>query len=459
MKVNARHTAKKGLALLLFVLALTAPLTFAGCGNDAGGQAVTSGAPTETDAPDTAPPAPAVTVVGAGFTEKITVIRPENANGLVKGIAAEYRKVLSERTGVDFSIADDFLIPGKTEDADAYEIIVGDTARALSVKLKEKLAATGRSCRGILVEGHRAAVLGTTDILTYRAADDLLGTLLSPDGEKQKLTLTDGFCLITEAAEGEESAAFEIADLLAEGKGLKFYATDVVATMPKLGGYSVMQGGGTDGEYAYYALNVGGTPGSCRLVKYSLADWSLVKTGSIVEAGHSNDITFDPTRNLLAICTNCARDSWSGICFVDRDTLEMKSCDVLVNNCAIEFCKKTGGYVFETWSTVEGKTVFTTVHTDADFHETSRWYQGNSEHTCQGFCVDGDYLLCVRYVSGKTDHFITVHDLDGNFVGKIPLSGALGEPENLFRSGDCYYLGCNKVNKVYRVVLMPDKFW
>lgn len=107
--------------------------------------------------------------------------------------------------------------------------------------------------------------------------------------------------------------------MLAEGRTPAFIAADIVCTVPKTDGYTVMQGGGTDGTYAFFGMiDSSQDPSLVRLYKYSLADWSQVLVSEPIELAHCNDITYDSVNKRLVISRCTKTDGYLGLNFVDR---------------------------------------------------------------------------------------------------------------------------------------------
>lgn len=83
-----------------------------------------------------------------------------------------------------------------------------------------------------------------------------------------------------------------------------------------------MQGGDTDGQYGYYALNDGGEVGESRtrIYKIDLSTWEIVQISQDIFCGHANDVTYIPEKNQLAV-TWCERPIENAT-MIDAETLE-----------------------------------------------------------------------------------------------------------------------------------------
>ncbi|MBQ6623376.1 MAG: hypothetical protein IJH57_02030 [Mogibacterium sp.] len=71
-------------------------------------------------------------------------------------------------------------------------------------------------------------------------------------------------------------------------------------------GYSVVQGGCTDGKYVYY-LMVSSSNQKGRILKLRLKDRKVVKRGPVVDVHHGNGMAYDKKRNRLVVIGRKAR--------------------------------------------------------------------------------------------------------------------------------------------------------
>jgi len=428
---------------------MAAVMLLSSCGGAAGDTA-TTGEQT-TVAPETEPE----TVIGFELSENnssFTVIRPEEKSsspsyGVTVGrLLFAY---LKEAYPENADISEDFLKPGTTPDPDVYEIYVGSCARDESTELFEKLS--GGSSFGIICRGRKVAIGGETAALTFKAAEYFIKTFAVKDeGGRFTVEVPDGYEYI-----GTGTSYYTVADMVESKREFTITKDSIAVKIKPLAGYTTVQGGGTDGTYAYVCLNSGGTPGNCRINKYDLSDWSLVASSDVVEAGHSNDLTYDPETGNLMIVTNVARDGWNGIALVDRDTLTLKEIITPVNHCALEYVPSLGQYVTEMWTPKEdGSHYLTNVFYDRGFNEIRRFNEGDSDNTCQGLYCDGSYIYNVRYIKSG-DNYLDIETINGEHIGTPKLEGALGEAEHIFWYDGFFYVGCNKVSTVFRMSVIP----
>ena len=241
--------------LLTLVLALAMVLSLAACGSKKPVQLTADGG--------------AVVVLSA------------DANNAVTSLSVAFRKQLAAKLGGEVQLNYDNKLDEK---ASGTRVLIGQTSQAASTALYTQLAQAGGSRFGLLAADGCLAVGGTNEYLTYEALDYLLTTILGSGG----LTLEDGYSYLSD----ERPGCPDVREMLAAGRTPAFIAADIVCTVPKTDGYTVMQGGGTDGTYAFFGMiDSSQDPSLVRLYKYSLADWSQVLVSEPIELAHCNDIT------------------------------------------------------------------------------------------------------------------------------------------------------------------------
>lgn len=237
---------------------------------------------------------------------------------------------------------------------------------------------------------------------------------------------------------------------LTPGGQYYFIASRVAAFLPANNGCTAMQGGGTDGTYAYYAM-IGG--GKTMIYKYRLDNWELAGVSEPMMLGHANDIAYDPVKGLLVLpaCYSDLSTGW--LYYVDPDTLISAGREsILLLATRVEYLPETGQMIMGTGYSV--------CLTSGEHYETlDRYFPcGGRQNTTQGIACDGRYVYDVRWDQQADRQVINVHDLEGNFIGDIPISGIQGEPENIFRLADgTFALGCNGSNRVYILKLKEKK--
>ncbi len=436
--------------LKIIVCLLALGLFMVGCDSGNHTPADTSG--DTTPAPDTTPavttPAPAVKVdIAVGGATEYKVIRSDKANEGETGLFVEFFNELNERTGAKFGIAESF--DREEVDPAAYEILLGQTNRPESAALAEKLAAAGGSRYGISMTGNKLSVVATGTYQYYLALDHIITQLMSGTD----LSVEAGFEFISE---DNGIDTFDLETLIAMDKGITFVnVKKLINKLPaKKPGYSVMQGGGTDGKYAYYALiNKSVTPEHALIYKYDLETLELVKVSEPLPTAHSNDIAYDAKNNRLVISRCTADDGWLCLDIVDPETLELKeTVTTAIANRAVDYIPETDQYILASnW---------TLTLTDSNFNRISSFNCSDPQYTSQGCCVYGKYLIDVRYVSKSDVHYNVIHTLDGKYICTAPVYGLSGaEPENMFIYDGRFIMGCNKTNSVYELEMLPEHFW
>ena len=85
-------------------------------------------------------------------------------------------------------------------------------------------------------------------------------------------------------------------------------------------GYSVVQGGCTDGRYVYY-LMVSSANQKGKVLKVKLSNHKVVKRGPVVDICHGNGMTYDSARHRLVVVGR--EDRRTELCTIDANTLTL----------------------------------------------------------------------------------------------------------------------------------------
>lgn len=401
---------------------------------------------------ETAAPEPKVYLtINASNSASVSLIRSDSLDKLstMVGLFTAFRKELNSRLGANFSLGTDFVLPEQSAD-EKVEIIVGDSVRNVSAELKAKLDSLDSHGFGIIVRGNKIAVDGTTLYLVYQGLDYLLENLLSRDeAGNLQISLEDGFEYIEKRADGFLSPE----EVMASGKDMAFYPVEKLADIPTRSGCDVQQGGGSDGKYAYYAMiNKSTTPETGIIYKFDKETWELVGQSKPMPSGHTNDITYDSKNHRLVVSFCSASDGYKGLVFVNPDTLEFIEYIVCpTSNRGVCYLPETNQYLFATGYTFH--------LTDENFNTIKSTTDGYAELTTQGFYCDGKYIFDPRWKSGARYQTITINTLDGEFIAAVPLYNIDGEPENIYRDGNSFVMGCNKSDAVFRLMLLYKNWW
>ncbi len=207
--------------------------------------------------------------------------------------------------------------------------------------------------------------------------------------------------------------------------------------------YNVMQGGCTDGTYAYYLMQdqIMTKDTYCVIVKMDLADWEIVDISEPLEVEHGNSITYVPEKGqlLVAHCKpNASLASW-----IDPESLEVTETIDLQ-------------YRFSTLSWNPAKQLYAAYGAgkemliiDKDFQIIARYGGLSDEYESQGYSVDEDYI----YILSINENLIHICDWEGNKITTVPI-GVPTELENMFTFGSLHFTGYyNTGGDVYATVL------
>lgn len=212
------------------------------------------------------------------------------------------------------------------------------------------------------------------------------------------------------------------------GKEIKVSLTRKLAFSRMIDGTQwYMQGGGSDGTYAYYAVNSGGDSreSATLIYKINLATWQVVKISQPLYMSHANDIAYDPYHHRLIV-------SWCDIepdkvAVVDPDTLELlETKQIPQRHFSIAYCPERHRYV-------AGKSrTYDLALLDDEFAPVAL-LPGVEGYVKQGLECDDRYIYFFQ--TGTDANWIFVFDWDGALIHKIAVP-MVGESENLFVRGD-----------------------
>ena len=203
-----------------------------------------------------------------------------------------------------------------------------------------------------------------------------------------------------------------------------------ILSIPPEDGYSVLQGGCTDGTYAYYILNNQDFyPYVNRIYKVDLAAMEIVKVSDKLELQHANSITYNSRTGQL-ISVNYDPDKTT-LTYVDPDTLTVTGTTTVdFNALSLAYDAEHDTYVAGTRGT------FDFFLLDADFEITDYCDSIQTKSVKQEVEVYGDKIL----FSMSGENIIYVYDLEGKFLYSVNM-GMPEELENLIFYGDYAYAG------------------
>ncbi len=208
------------------------------------------------------------------------------------------------------------------------------------------------------------------------------------------------------------------------------------------GSATILQGGCTDGEYAYFC-SLNGYADTCSISKYKIGTWEEVARSYSVKVDHGNDITYNKDKKCLVVCHNSPNRTL--VSYVDKNTLEIKETfEIPLEIYSITYNAKTNRYA------VGISYSFDFAILDKNFNVIERIEGVKPKSTTkQGMESDDKYL----YFLLSSPNAISVYDWDGNHYGVFETNDeAKGyESENIFLHNDDLYIGYNySFGRVYK---------
>ncbi len=261
---------------------------------------------------------------------------------------------------------------------------------------------------------------------------------------------------------------------IGKDKNPYFAVTESVATLPTSKEYldytEGMQGGGTDGEFAYVGTD--GYDEFGKLFKYSLPEWELEEVSEPIVVYHVNDISYIEDENLL-IAAHCDDEKIRSFSYIDAATMEVLGFGSIPVDCwGLEYDDANERFIVEAdWKNY----IF-----DKDFNLIKEMPYGDSDGTPQSLYIEGDYIFDVRWDMGwlrnsgipfkncDFQNYIMIHDYENVYVERAYIPQVTGEPEFIFRHGNMYYIGYihnvidgveNPVGIIYEFILLPEIWW
>ena len=303
----------------------------------------------------------------------------------------------------------------------------------------------------------------------YWAIDDFLNEVKSSDS--YVLNVGEKFITVGDYKFPEPTES------IGKGKNPYLAVVEKVAVLPQyfeyvdLNDYSDgLQGGGTDGKFAY--IGTDGTGDYGRIYKYSLPEWELLQVSDPIVTKHANDISYIEDKNLLTVA-HCSDEDVRGFSYVDPKTFEVVDVGTVPVDCwGLEYDDTNEKFIVEAdWKHY----IF-----DKEFNLEKEIPYGDQDGTPQSLYIDGEYIYDVRWdmkglrYSGidfkdcDFENYIMVHDYENVYIEKMPIPDVTGEPEHIFRYGNMYYIGFlhnvvdgveNPYGVFYEFVLLPESWW
>ena len=197
--------------------------------------------------------------------------------------------------------------------------------------------------------------------------------------------------------------------------------------------YRYVQGGCSDGQYIYVALNDGKKADSKSvIIKCNPSNMRVVATYKNLKFGHGNDLCFNTSTNELIVVNSSPDGRLLNI--YDASNMSLKE--------VVTLSKSVHGLTYDAdqdcyYGAVSGATQF--VKLDADFNIVETYAMQPCDDTKQNLDLIGDYLCFLRY----DDNLIEVYTKDGEFVKNVDVPLDAYEPEFVCHIGDTVYIGCN----------------
>ena len=242
--------------------------------------------------------------------------------------------------------------------------------------------------------------------------------------------------------------------------------------------YDTVQGGCTDGVYAYYTMNRR-TVDNCKIVKMRLSDYKIVMVSEILPIDHGNGITYNPDTNQL-IVNNCTKNP-KRLTVINPDTLKViRTVDISIPSTmtgssssestgitgfsSITYNRKKEKYVVLT----KGKSGFLFLDKNFNVMEYMPLDYKNTGKLWQ--CIDStdEYLMIAHSPGSAAQNVIAVYDWQGRFVTNIILLNQY-ELENIYHVGTQFYATyyvtdyssgeLNRKNYIFKFNLKEERSW
>lgn len=210
--------------------------------------------------------------------------------------------------------------------------------------------------------------------------------------------------------------------------------------VPEKDGYFVMQGGCTDGTYAYVILEgknvqVNGVTQSAahKIFKIDMSSWEIVAESEPLLLGHGNSITYNGKLHQL-IVANYSPDP-NEITFVNPDTLTMIGNKILNQPLTgIAYNESRDQYVV-----ANGSAQFSVL--DAEFNEVIYVEGHNVNMGTQDIDCDDNYIYVGNsgVVSNPGVEVVKIYNWDGEYMGIFRVD-SVNEQEAVFNCNGKYYI-------------------
>ncbi len=191
--------------------------------------------------------------------------------------------------------------------------------------------------------------------------------------------------------------------------------------------FNILQGGCTDGEYAYYILQDQQlSSGNCLIIKLKIGTWEMEQISEPLPLDHGNGITYLPESNRLLVA-HCDPDP-KVVSWVDADTLELIETRTLPVP-SYSYSYNAARQQFASYGVSKVMVIL-----DEDLKPVCSYNGLASSLTTQGYDVDDNYV----YIVNNGGNAINVCDWEGHWLESIPI-GVKTEMENMISLGDIHY--------------------
>ncbi len=414
-------------------LAACASVLLSGCGPAVPG--VTTGAEDSSTAAVTAAPRLPMVLMEDGKSV-YSVVRGEKADELTVAAAVEFNRRFAGLTGSRLDIRTDYLKAGEAADAEAREILIGDTNRPESASAAEGLEA---GCFRIRTVGRKIVICASKPELLEKALDRFFGEILADAGTAEAGT---GYASLLSDIDYTSEKISLLYETLSAGGTFSSVCTEMFTVpLPEDGFYP--QGGCSDGRYFYqgfvkrdYVNNE--KDNIDRIVKVEMATGKVVKVSGDLSLNHCNDLSYIPETGQLAVVHNNPNRTY--VSFIDAEDLTFITTKKLTFTIyCLDYQPAAGRYVIG----LSGGQNFRFLNEDlkmGDYTSVHNSTPSTNGYTTQGCASDENFIYFVLY----NRNVITVYDWDGNFVGVIELDVGNIEPENISVVDDTICVGCAK---------------
>ena len=429
---------------------------------------------------------PSIEFSGKSQSAAVEIVYPDGSNSLIVEYAEVFAERLSETIGSEVTASSEFqsylksswvyrIFIGGEYDNRLYVEYLNEKYEGLLPFILDTEEEWAKFCGSVnmfsmWVDEEGLHINASDEWVLYCAIGDFLNEV--------KISETYVLPVGTKILPSEDYVYADPTELIGQGKNPYFAVTEKVAELYSFvdgarmkNDNDSLQGGGTDGKYAYLCIDSTGDYG--RIYKYSLPDWELEEVSEMLLFKHGNAVSYIEKDNVLAIA-HCTGGDVRGFAYVDPQTLKVVGYGETPIDCwGLEFDNANERFIVEVnW-----------IHYifDKDFNYITELPYGDQDGTPQTVLVDGDYIYDIRYnVFWDTGHsrstpdpklgqnYITVHDYENVYIEKAPIPNVVGEVEHMIRHGNLYYIGyvANVVNgranpngTVYEFVMLPEIWW